>query len=892
MGKPPEDISMTTQHTHRESDYCDRLRERLLSSSYVTPKTKTNDRYINNLQCPVCGDKTAYAYTDKPFAIICNRINSCGAKTLTRDLFPDVIARVEDEAPPTPEDPNRPAVVYLGRRGLSKSLAGLEFRHIPNTRPGYGGGVGFPLGKFNEKGEVVLPESPVFNIRIYNPPDSNKTHNSGSLENYLWFHPEIKYDDEKPLYITEGVIDALSLMEIGLQAVAVLGSTRAPTRFKFPGFKRLVLAFDNDPAGGEAFKRWKIAFPDADSITPEHGDWNDHLCAFDSPGEAQAEFSKKEDRFRALAGLLTSPTALEYGRRYDAIYGMPAGIFDFDGQLHFSSRTAEGALVTRRVSNFNVRVDHFQLDAHNPDQPEYRYRLVVTPKGHRPVKFTVSGSELSRPDGLTTTFLTHARALWEGEKKASLALTRYIVESRAPEVRQMAWIGYDPASNHYLFKDFAVNPDGQLLIPKKSGFFEIAHNQAIRPSCISGQLKPEPGLSVREIYDRLCDAWEMRAVVGIAFMVGAWFVVQIKDAIGFYPLLSFWGDNTSGKTYCVTAMNAMQCLDEEGLPMFKENTSKGELRKLGQVSGLFRAMLEGNAGQAIRFDYGKVLPLYNKNPLQVRAKKSNDNQTIEMPFNGALVFVQNIEPFRTPAQKTRFISVEFTQADIKDTVDAFNRVQALRKEQLANFYIEIMRHRGLIESEWIKRYRDFDKALEPEILQPRIRQNHALLLAFHSLIGEITGIKIDLIPYVTSLAKVKVEACLVREVTLADYFFNALDHLPEEKRMAALYLDEERNQMQILLPAALKALKEGDLWNGQVDKLQIDLRNHPAFVKSGHPSRHFSSNGGSEVKRAWLFDATKFEDKHLGDDEGDGDGGEAAEPESTTTDTSFDPEPF
>ena len=55
----------------------------------------------------------------------------------------------------------------------------------------------------------------------------------------------------------------------------------------------------------------------------------------------------------------------------------------------------------------------------------------------------------------------------------------------------------------------------------------------------------------------------------------------------------------------------MQCLDEEGLPMTKLNTGKGEIRTLAQRSGLFKALLEGNKEDRVRFDFDSLLTLYN-----------------------------------------------------------------------------------------------------------------------------------------------------------------------------------------------------------------------------------------------------------------------------------------
>ena len=59
----------------------------LRSSSYWTEKTKEVGKYIERLICPECGEQEAYAHRDNPFAIICNRQNSCGAITKTIPLL-------------------------------------------------------------------------------------------------------------------------------------------------------------------------------------------------------------------------------------------------------------------------------------------------------------------------------------------------------------------------------------------------------------------------------------------------------------------------------------------------------------------------------------------------------------------------------------------------------------------------------------------------------------------------------------------------------------------------------------------------------------------------------------------------------------------------------------
>ena len=38
---------------------------------------KLNGKYIQNLECPSCGNREAYANASKPSALYCNRKNKC-----------------------------------------------------------------------------------------------------------------------------------------------------------------------------------------------------------------------------------------------------------------------------------------------------------------------------------------------------------------------------------------------------------------------------------------------------------------------------------------------------------------------------------------------------------------------------------------------------------------------------------------------------------------------------------------------------------------------------------------------------------------------------------------------------------------------------------------------
>ena len=132
-----------------------------------------------------------------------------------------------------------------------------------------------------------------------------------------------------------------------------------------------------------------------------------------------------------------------------------------------------------------------------------------------------------------------------------------------------------------------------LCFHPRKGFFELSRSEQVRPAQYP-TIKPVKGIEPKEVYSLIYQAWGNQGIIGVAWEVAGWFVHRIKKQTGFFPFLSFWGDTQVGKSMLARFMNALQCLDEEGLPMKKVNTGKGEIRKLAQRAGLFKALLESN----------------------------------------------------------------------------------------------------------------------------------------------------------------------------------------------------------------------------------------------------------------------------------------------------------
>lgn len=842
-----------------------RILERLKNSEFWTAKTRTTGRTIQNLVCPVCGDKNAWAYTAEPWAINCNRANQCGARTKTLELFPELRRDVERDYPATKADPHGPAREYLLSRGITpEALKGVDYRYQANARQTGSGAVMFFVGK-DDKGKEIL------NGRLFNPPSGEgKTHNSGSTAGRYWRHLGHTYDPAQPVYITEGILDALSLHTLGVQAVAVLAAGQDPGKVDLAEFQNLVLAFDNDDAGRRAVKKWKQAHPLADVILCDPGqDWNDLLTS-GTLEQAKKQFQTALPRYRANGKLALAETAREWAEIFTDFHGYPPGLFEFNSQTFFavlkSPKSGEPYLDVARCLRAALKVASFTLDRSNPARPEYRYNLEVQAKGRQPLTITASGKELGNARALNEFLLTTAKLSWEGDAKAATALQVWITgDKRAPEVQLLPVIGYQPEVNAYVFHRWAVDQSGQVVTPDKRGHFRLGYNRIFQAPIHAEEKSITPATITRpqvaEIYQLFRAAWGENGAVALAWTVASWFVCQIKAEINLFPHLSLYGEAGSGKSQLVTHLNAVQGREGEGLPVTTLSTKKGNIRTIGQVSGMFTALIEDKKRNEASFDYSTfLLTSYNRGPLQVQATFSNDLQTKESPFLGTLLFSQNKEPFNDKPEKQRVISL-FIDHEAQTTAsrNAWEQISATNRPDLAGIMRQVLARRQHFEQSWRQAYATATADLGP-LGERRILDNHALILAFHRLFCGCFGIKEDpaTVKYFADLARQKCLSSAIRQTTQADYLFEQIDLLSPEQVKDCYHHDQERGLIFMNLPRVERILRNKGLNFQAGEPLNLALQNHPSFSRNGLTYRfpldpETDESGRTKKRKVWAF---------------------------------------
>jgi hypothetical protein len=844
----------------------------LKPSQYWTEKTRESGNTIQGLICPECGDKNAWCYRESPLAICCNRLSTCGARVKTLDLL-GIKKDIEREFKPTKADPHRPAREYLRSRGITKAAEGLEFIHKPNLRNTGSGGVLFSIYTDDKVKRI-------YNGRLYNPPPGEgKTHNTGSTAGRHWRHPGREYRPGEKTYVVEGIIDCLSLWEMGLPSIAVLSAGQDPAKVDLADLKsNLVLAFDNDTAGARATRKWLTVYPEETAILPDPGqDWNDLLCSGD-PATAAKRFHDNLPRYRVNAQLALAGTAREYVDIYREFYGTVPGLFEYGGETWFSTIRKRGddtQVSVELAGRFTIQVQSYLIDRSNPALPEYRYHLKITPAKGRPVTATAAGRDLASSLRAREFFLSHARQAWPGGNQATSALCDRITSARnTPEVKQLTLTGYDAETGWYVFDSYAIDQGGMIHHPDTAGLYKISGRDWCKAASHAADkfIKPAAtGPDVKKIHELLLAAWGDNAAFALAWTVASWHVNQIKEKLNWFPFLSLHGDVQAGKTALLTLLNACQCHQGEGLPISQLNTKKALARSIARESGRSVALLEDNGRNDKAFDYSILLTAYNKGPLQLQASFSNDLRTHEAPFQGALLFCQNFEPFTGEAERERVISLHFKADDLTDrTRAAHDELFNLPLPQLARVMPATLQQRKVIESEWFKEYEQAVKHLSV-VDNRRIMQNHAVPLAFHRLFCRIHGIKHDLTTFTLELAAKKCETAAAQDYTLATHFFESLDELDRnDSNLAknllpiAYHVDESAKRLYINMPTVEHLFRQKGLAFTVNDALTKALCRHPAYLKNSFHYRfpgdpEMNAAGRPKQRRCWVFDITKMD---------------------------------
>jgi len=802
------------------------IKRRLLDEN---TKAREVGEKINHITCPECGKPDAYAHANEPNVIICHRMNQCGAKTLTRELYPDLFNTFEERFKPTESNPKATAEAFLQARGLK----------VDN--------LSFSQGSVTEKGKIYPTVEVEFDgvsfQRLIDYKGSNKTR----LSTYKGkSYRSQSVEDSKTVYVVEGIFDALVLEQIGLPAIATLSSTHNPESCFKEGVS-YILGFDNDVAGIKAVKKIKsylvekgISF--SVQLPPSGKDWNDLLLSGDL---AEDKLTNTLALCKWRGALAMASNALDYFKIYTKKKPYSNSVFEFKGQTYKGSfKLDDDEKPTEhkatKILDCVLSIAYSIEDA----SLQYESRLchiinaVSAREGENTIRF--KGGDFSALNDFKSKLYQY-RLIFFGTGYDLTLLAEYLFNKNPIKVRESQALGYDPMSECYVFTKFLYDKHGKHYDIDSDGYF---HQHRLKP--FSGQDKSINKIGTIEAGKFIADlhaAYGDKGLLALGFWVSTTFSHVIFDKFGFFPFMSFYGDPHCGKSDLTTMLNRCFYIDSEGLAMGSANTKKGELRVISQKSSMVTAMLEGTKKDS-KFNYDSILPLYNRNSLQVRAQTTNDNQVHDLKFSGALAFVQNNEQFISKPAKERVVSINFSHEGLDDTYKAWQHLKTYSPEQLAGIGHFVLSNREKFEREINDIINETaDHLRNKGVGIDRIAKNHAVAYSGIALLIEMTkpDMSDDLINFTHKCAMSKMETAR-SELLLADHFMELISNFSEKQGVA----NDEFFQV-IHMPTAIKSTDES--WNKSELLEQLKLLDSYTETKN---SRVFGS-----IKKCWHFKIEK-----------------------------------
>ena len=810
---------------------------------------KLNGKYIQNLECPSCGNREAYANASKPSALYCNRKNKCGStnEIEARKIAPDLFQDFHKKHPPTKSNPRATAIAYLKSRGLNPDDVEFEQKQIKVDGKGYQS-VGFRLDK------------DTINHRLIDYSGKDKTRNYGEYSGKIWKKKKLNF--KQPIYITEAVLDSLSLIQgAGVQSVSCLSSGHIPKEFyqSLPEHAQIVLAFDNDKAGREATSKHRNFLIEHSSIEksnvsvslpPSGKDWNDML---QDVGEEMKLSEHVEWEWCEWRGKLLvedmSGTFEEYrtiySERYSSDHGLYLGFLIFRGETWLTSKKIKNEKVnleSTRLLNGKLTLLYDLVDDSLPYEIKARHRFKWEPRDGKLSLLEMNSESFGKPESFGTKMLAY-RGVFYGNPTQLKRYIENLFEQKPPRIRQLIAFGYDPKSHCFVYTHRLYDADGKRFEVGNDAYFD---KQKLSPFLEKSSIPKIGELDYSTLLDHLYGAFGNRGLLALGFWVASIFSHVVFEEFRFFPFLSLYGDPRTGKSFLVLLLNRLFGLDMEGLPATKDNTSKGEKRRMSQFSSMVIPMLEAQEGST-RFDFNDLLPMYNRNPAQTRAATTNNNETIEIPFHATLTFVQNHEQFKTRAAMERVVSIPFADTDITDeSFEHFQKLSEFSPENLSAFGDHILKNRKYFEVDIVNAVQSFsDLFVEKGVRARRIAENHAIAFTGFALLNSLIEWKTEddvrsLTEYMIQLGKTKIETAR-SETPNADIFLEMLENVADGKGVK-----RKENNIYIRLGEAMKAIE----WpKGNLKELTAEFKKHDNF--KGYINHRIFGNGSQKV---WHFE--------------------------------------
>ncbi|MBM7070757.1 toprim domain-containing protein [Shewanella sp. 202IG2-18] len=725
---------------------------------------KQNSDFLQQGICPNCSERELYTSKQNPWIIRCGRLNKCAYEAHIKELYTDLFScwsdRFKTEIVQTTGqviNPNAAAEAYMElARGFDNSKLKSWYQqgaYYCNDKK-----IGTATVKF------VLSNGSTWERFIDKPErfGNMKAYFSGKYQGHWWQPPDFSVDKSHgELWLTEGIFDAIALLQVGINAVSVMSCNNFPYKELSMLVERakskpaLIFAFDRGKAGESFAKKFvnkarALGWKASAALPPEQSlklDWNDLL----QRNRLTREHIKE---YRYYGQLLLAKTAIEKGA---LVYQKTAQLsfpFEFEQVIYWFALDIK-KLEKEIGADVGGGNDHLQqvrtiAEASNVQelmkchpQPLYfqenkltneswYYLKIDFPHNNSAVKNTFTGKQLGSASEFKNRLLSVAPgAIFEGK---TYQLNRFLAPKifNIKRVNTIDYVGYVKEQQCYVFNKVAVT-NGSIYHLNDEDFFDIEKLSIKTIQRLELTMEIDEKQYDQQWLEYLWQAFGEKGIVALAFWFGSLFVQQIRDKQKSYPFLEIVGEPGTGKSTLLEFLwKLFGRRDYEGFDPSK-STLSGRTRNFAQLSNLPVVLIEGDRGDGKdakqkRFDWDELKTAYNGRSIRTKGLKNAGNDTCEPPFRGSIVIAQNADVQASDAILQRIVHLKTDRkhhnAQSKSAADWLGKVPT---EQVSGFMVKSLLKEQCIVETILNRTKVYEQQLadEADVCHIRVILNHA-----------------------------------------------------------------------------------------------------------------------------------------------------------------------
>lgn len=849
--------------------------------------------------CPECGKKELYTSNVKPLVVRCGRLNHCAYEMTTREIYPDIFTNFNKRYEPTKKNPNATADAYLAMaRGFD--LSKIKGWYTQNNFWMSSANKGTATVRFdvNRENDVWF-ERFVETIEITQDGETKPRNKNfhGLIRGQYWQAPGMALNAGDTVWMVEGILDAIALIQNGIKAIALLSCNNwRYTDFKKHSGVNWVVAFDSDKAGKSyATKLHSKLTDDGLSVTcaqlPEKHkklDWND---------AAQKDILKPSnvDEYLYLGSLLVAESALKkallmYSRNGSSMFPVSFNnrLFWFemdldkyhkqlselmDGKEKVSEEEVRdealmAAGVCREMANCNPTFLYFQSNTIT-DESWYYARVDFPHKGGS-IKNTFTGSQMSGSGEFKKRLLSIAPgALFTGNNMQ----LDYIVKNQLHNikvVKTVDFVGYSKEFGAYVFSNHAIK-GGALIDINNEDYFDLG-KESVKSLSRSVNIDIGHARNYRSDWPQLVKtSYGTKGLIAAAMWFGILFSEQIRAAHKSFPFLEIIGEAGAGKT---TLVEALWCLfgrpNEEGFDPSKA-TAAAISRKFAQVSNLPVCLIESDREESTsnsrKFDWEELKTAYNGRAVRSRGMKTGGNETYEPPFRGGIVISQNNQVNGSDAILQRIIHLNFDREHhTAQTKIAADELAGLGVDQMSHFLVLACKSEKQTMDHFNKHMGEYEKRIQnlEGVKTMRIAENHAMVMCLTDSFAEVAGLSKTVVGEMHhEICKMAVQRqdAIGSDHPIVQQFWEIYDFIGSDR----LNHTNKPGKIAINMQEFVSEAAEFKLQVPLVSDLRNYLKGSKSrkFLKSNYPTASSKSaiHGQKKTVRCWIFEKAESDER-------------------------------